>query len=150
MVSDRGWRPDGTFLPIKLSKIITIYLETGVEFPSGIFEPDSLEKLALKPSGPSLRQSYDDTVKEAIRIIDNRQNWLEPRELVKAYWQARAVKNYDEMAVYWPGSKTWNRKLLDNEKPVEYVFGEAQFQIDRLGNAKRYAILVKDPSEGRR
>ena len=28
------------------------------------------------------------------------------------------------MAIFWPVSATWNRKLLADEEPAEYVFGE--------------------------
>ncbi|MFC1635120.1 hypothetical protein ACFL5Z_09780 [Planctomycetota bacterium] len=59
-------------------------------------------------------------------MIDGRESWPEPRDLVMAYWQARTTKNYDEMAIYWPGSATWNSKAFEKEEPVEYVFGKVQ------------------------
>ncbi len=61
----------------------------------------------------------------AVSVIDARESWPEPRDLVVAYWQARTTKNYEEMSVFWPGSAIWNQSL-EKEEPVEYVFGEAK------------------------
>jgi len=76
---------------------------------------------------PSLRQSYDEIVTETIAIIDSREDWPEPKELVQRYWQARAKKDYEQMAIFWPSSATWNQKGLADEEPAEYVFGETVF-----------------------
>ena len=54
------------------------------------------------------------------------ENWPEPRDLVVEYWKDRNAKNYDEMAIFWPGSAIWNRQSLEKEEPVEYVFGKVQ------------------------
>lgn len=72
------------------------------------------------------KTAYDKAFEKAIVEIDSRQAWPEPRDLVVKYWQARNAKHFDEMAVLWPGSATWNRQALEKEEPVEYVFGEAQ------------------------
>jgi hypothetical protein len=72
------------------------------------------------------KTTFENTFEEATAVIDSRENWPEPRDLVIAYWQARAAKNYDEMAIYCPGSAKWNRPALRKEEPVEYVFGEVQ------------------------
>jgi len=72
------------------------------------------------------KTTYQNTFKEAIAVIDSRENWPEPRDLIIAYWQARTEKNYDEMAIYWPGSAKWNRPAFRREEPIEYVFGEVQ------------------------
>lgn len=113
-------RKDYKETPLKVSSIKKVYVLTNPEFSEGIFEPNN-----LVPAGASIRKPEDKTtLEQAIAIIDGRQDWPEPRELVKAYWQARAKKDYDQMAVFWPSSSTWNRELLKNEKPAEYVFGE--------------------------
>jgi hypothetical protein len=71
------------------------------------------------------KSDYDKAFEEAISVVDARERWPEPRELVVAYWQARNAKNYDEMAVLWPSSAVWNQEL-EKEEPVEYVFGEVK------------------------
>jgi hypothetical protein len=72
------------------------------------------------------RTEYEKAFEKAIAVIDSRENWPEPRDLVVAYWKFRAVKNYEELAILWPGSAIWNRQVLENEEPIEYVFGEVQ------------------------
>jgi hypothetical protein len=124
--SSGGWDYKGNRLPLRLSSIKKIFLQTSCEFPVDIFDPD---KVVPKDgqAAPSLRQSYDEIVTEAIAIIDSREDWPEPKELVQRYWQARAAKDYDTMAILWPGSATWNQKVLASEKPAEYVFGQTEF-----------------------
>ena len=72
------------------------------------------------------KTAYDKAFDEAIAVIDNMENWPEPRDLVVTYWKKRAAKNYDEMAVFWPGSAIWNKETLEKEEPMEYVFGKVQ------------------------
>jgi hypothetical protein len=72
------------------------------------------------------KTAFDKAFNEAIAVVDKRENWPEPRDLAVAYWKARAVKNYDKIAVLWPGSSTWNHQVIENEEPVEYVFGKVQ------------------------
>jgi hypothetical protein len=72
------------------------------------------------------KTACDKASEEAIAAIDARENWPEPRDLVMTYWEKRTAKEYDEMAVFWPGSATWNRQALENEEPVEYIFGAVQ------------------------
>ena len=72
------------------------------------------------------KTAFGKAFEEAIIVIDNRKNWPEPRDLAVAYWKARAAKNYDEMAIFWPGSATWNSRVIENEESIEYVFGETQ------------------------
>ena len=117
---------NGELLPLRDNDIRIIFLETERELPASIFDPD---KIIPEDSqiDPSLRLSYDEIVKETIALIDSQPDWPEPKELVEKYWQARNIKDYDTMALYWPGSATWNEKLLANEKSVEYAFGEAEY-----------------------
>jgi hypothetical protein len=61
----------------------------------------------------------------AFPIVDSPEFWPEPEELVRAYWKARAAKDYDKMAIMWPWSESWNREVIKDEIPVEYVFGES-------------------------
>ena len=95
--------------------------------------PESIYDVGVPRSAKTVRgekeeekTAYDKAFEEAISVVDTRESWPEAHDLAIAYWQARTAKNYDEMAIYWPGSATWNRKALKKEEPVEYVFGEVQ------------------------
>jgi hypothetical protein len=95
--------------------------------------PESIYEVGVPRSAKVVRgekeeekTAYDKAFEEAIAAVDARESWPEPRDLVIAYWQARNSKKYDEISVYWPGSETWSRRVVDKEEPVEYVFGEAQ------------------------
>ncbi|MBN2316053.1 MAG: hypothetical protein JXM79_19150 [Sedimentisphaerales bacterium] len=72
------------------------------------------------------KTEYEVAFQSAIATIGNMDTWPSPRELSIAYWKARTAKDYNEMAVFWPGSATWDRQAIENEEPVEYVFGEVQ------------------------
>lgn len=90
--------------------------------------PDNLFDLAkiARDQLADTRTPFDREFASAIRILDARQHWPKtPEEVCKAYWNARAAKRFDEMAVLWPGSAAWNSRLKA-EKPVKYVFGEAR------------------------
>jgi hypothetical protein len=93
--------------------------------------PNNIYEIGVPTSAKIVRPEKDKTAfgkafEKAIIVIDNRKNWPEPRNLAVAYWKARTAKNYDEMAIFWPGSATWNRQVIENEEPIEYIFGEAQ------------------------
>jgi len=111
--------------PSRLSSVTRTYLRTDCEFPEDIFDPDKVISEAGQ-AGPVQRKSYKQIFSEAIGTIDSLESWPEPGELVEQYWQARAAKDYDKLAVFWPGSATWNQRVLADEKPVEYVAGQAQ------------------------
>ena len=98
------------------------YPETGPESIYDVGVPASAKIVSPQKE----KTAFDKAFEEAISSIDNAENWPEPRDLVIAYWQARTAKNYDEMAIYWPGSAKWNRPALRREEPIEYVFGEVQ------------------------
>jgi len=98
------------------------YPETG---PESIYDA-GVPTSARIVSPEKEKNAYDEAFEKAIAEIDSRQNWPEPRDLVVRYWQARNAKNFDEMAIFWPGSATWNRQALEKEEAVEYVFGEVQ------------------------
>jgi hypothetical protein len=124
--SSRGWDQNGVMLPLRLTGIRTILLETNREIPADIFDPNKIIPEAGQVQ-QSLKESYSEIVKEIISKIDSLDSWPEPTQLAVGYWQARNKKDYDTMALYWPGSATWNEKLLADEKPVEYVFGVVQY-----------------------
>ena len=71
------------------------------------------------------KTAYDKAFAEAISVVDARESWPEPCDLVISYWRHRNANSYDEMAILWPSSAIWNQSL-DKEEPVEYVFGEVQ------------------------
>ena len=101
------------------------YPEKGPESIYDVGVPKSA-KIIHSEKSEKERTAYEKAFEEAIAVIDSRKNWPEPRDLVIAYWQSRNKKNYDELAVFWPGSATWNRQALEKEEPVEYVFGEVR------------------------
>lgn len=94
--------------------------------------PESIHDVGVPTSAETVRSekeeektAYDKAFEEAISVVDDRENWSEPRDLVISYWQHRNAKNYAEMAILWPSSAIWNQSL-EKEEPVEYVFGEVQ------------------------
>ena len=100
------------------------YPQTGPDTIYDVGVPSTAK--IIYPEEEKAKTAYDKAFEDAIAVIDARESWPEPRDLVIAYWKKRNAKQYDEMALFWPGSATWNRQALENEKPVEYVFGEAQ------------------------
>ena len=116
-VKQTSIRKDYKQAPLKTSSIKRIYIQTNPQFPAGIFDPDNII--------PKNHQVVPSLSGQAFAIIDGSPDWPEPKELVEAYWQARAKKDYEKMTVYWPDSAAWDRQFLADEEPVEYVFGEA-------------------------
>jgi len=98
------------------------YPENG---PNNIYEVGAPTSAKIVSSEKE-KTAYEKAFEKAITVIDNRENWPEPRDLVVAYWKDRNAKNYDKIEIFWPGSATWNRQVLENEEPIEYVFGEIQ------------------------
>ena len=95
--------------------------------------PESIYDVGVPTSAKTVRAekeeektAYDKAFEAAISVVDSRESWPGPRELVVSYWQHRNAKNYDEMAILWPSSAIWNHQALEKEEPVEYVFGEIQ------------------------
>jgi len=109
----------------------TLKIEANAYFDYPENGPNDIYEVGAPTSAKIVRPQKDKTdfgkaFEEAISVIDKRENWPEPRDLAVAYWKARAEKNHDEMAIFWPGSETWNRRVIENEEPVEYVFGKVQ------------------------
>jgi hypothetical protein len=114
--------------------VATAHFEYPAEGPTDIYALGA-PKDAILLNEPSSLDSHtadaDRAFDDAISEIDRRANWpATPEEVVKEYWEARAAKRFDEMAILWPGSAIWNASLLKNEKPVEYVFGKAEKMAD--------------------
>ena len=87
--------------------------------------PASIYDLGV-PKDTKIARLEKSLIEIIVAKIDSRENWPEPHELVNTYWQAWSKKNFEEMAIMWPGSEKWNEKLLKDEKAIEYVFGEVQ------------------------
>ncbi len=140
-VTEFGQLDTGQWYPVKIeyrnpsdvSYTKKIYLKTNPEFPAGIFDPNMvIPETELSKTSP--RKSYQQIVNEAIVKIDSSESWPQPRELTERYWQARNAKDYDKLAIFWPGSATWNQRIIADEKPIEYVFGEPQKVDDQKVN----------------
>ena len=120
-ISQKAFDKDG-----KLTEEVNVHLdypETGPETIYDVGVPRSAK--IVHAEREEEETAYDKALIEAISVVDDRDIWPEPRELVVSYWQHRSAKNYDEMAILWPGSATWNQSL-EKEEPVEYVFGKVQ------------------------
>lgn len=113
-----GWE---TELSVEL---ITLYIQTEPEFPEGIFDPNKIVPEGARYKDPLAKSAFEKDFDAAMVIIDSNEDWPGPKELVNSYWQARAAKDYGKMAIYWPGSASWNRDVAEKEKSAEYVFGE--------------------------
>jgi hypothetical protein len=115
------------------------YPERGPESIYDVGVPKSA-KIIHSEKSEKEETAYDKAFHEAIAIIDSRENWPEPRELSIAYWEKRNAKEYEELAILWPGSATWNHRVLKDEEPVEYVFGKAQAaEVEDIGLIVPYA-----------
>ena len=109
----------------------TLQMEANAYFDYPENGPNNIYEIGVPASVKIVRPEKDKTAfdkafEEAIKVVDKRENWPGPRDLAVAYWKARTEKNYNEMAIFWPGSATWNRQVIENEEPVEYVFGDIQ------------------------
>lgn len=104
--------------------VTIIHLDTTRQIPDELLDPDSIDSPeTFAPQGTGQRE-----FNKALAIIDSREDWPStPEEVCKAYWDARNAKDFEEMAILWPGSASWNHQLKD-EKPVEYVFGDARLE----------------------
>ena len=109
----------------------TLQIEANAYFDYPENGPDNIYDVGVPTSAKIAtseeeKSAYDKAFDKAIAAVDNMENWLEPRELVVKYWKDRDAKNYDKMAIFWPGSEIWNRQTLEKEEPIEYVFGKIQ------------------------
>jgi len=121
-------------------QMVVVHLDTEADIPDELLDPESVTSEMLATWGVStpLQAEFD----KAMAIVDGRDTWpATPREVAEAYWKARNAKDWGEMAVLWPGSAAWHRILAD-EAPVEYVFGEAEG--DTRSNQIVVAYAAKD------
>ena len=130
----------GNELPSRLNSIQNIHLLITPEFPEGIFEPENIISKDTQPGIKRAKQMYQDAFDLAISQIDAQPDWPEPAQLAADYWNARADKDYSKCATLWPGSVTWNEKLLADEQPTEYVFGQ-------LNQSSENYITIPDASK---
>lgn len=84
-----------------------------------------LASCAKQPTG---KKTFKEAEAEALKIIAARIEWPDsPQAVAKAFWEARAARNYREMEILWPGSGSWEQdwaEICKNDSPVKYVFGE--------------------------
>ena len=84
--------------------------------------------LASCTKQPTGKKTWEDAKAEAVEVIVARSEWPDsPQAVAKAFWEARAVRNYREMEILWPGSGSWEQdwaEICKNDSPVKYVFGE--------------------------
>jgi len=88
-------------------------------------------------SAPGRAKSWDQARAEAIGIMNSRTSWpATPEILAKAFWRARAAKNYEEMEALWPGSGSWAwPAICQLDTPVNYVFGKAGKEHPAVGES---------------
>ncbi len=101
------------------------YPETGPETIYDVGVPKSA-KIVDGEKREEDKTAYDKAFEEAIPVVDSRESWPEPRDLAIVYWEKRNAKEYNELAILWPGSATWNHRIIKDEELVEYVFGKAR------------------------
>ena len=79
----------------------------------------------LAASCSKSKPSFAEAESAAGQVIESRTSWPEsPEALCKAFWAARAHKDYRELEILWPGSASsdW-KKICANDADVKYVFG---------------------------
>jgi len=88
----------------------------------------SVALLASCSKQPAGKKTFEEAKDEALTIIAARSEWPgSPEAVAKAFWEARASKNYTEMEILWPGSGSLERgwaEICKSDAPVKYVFGE--------------------------
>jgi hypothetical protein len=101
---------------------LLILIKASIQMPENETKTPADLKKSLRTD-----KSWDTAFNEAIQVIQSRKNWPQtPEAVVKAYWNARAEKNYEEMRILWPGSGSWNwAQICQNDPDVKYVFGPA-------------------------
>jgi len=88
----------------------------------------SVALLASCSKQPTGKKTFEEANGQALEIIAARSEWPgSPEAVGKAFWEARAAKNYGEMEILWPGSGSWEggwAEACKNDPPVKYVFGK--------------------------
>ena len=87
-----------------------------------------LALLASCTKQPTGKKTWEEAEAEALKIIAARSEWPNsPQAVAKAFWEARAARNYREMEILWPGSGSWEQdwaEICKSDPPVKYVFGK--------------------------
>ena len=81
---------------------------------------------ALAVSCSKSKPSFEEAYGTACEIIQSRAVWPQsPEALCKAFWTARATKDYQELKVLWPGSASfdWEALCRGDDTNLTYVFG---------------------------
>jgi hypothetical protein len=80
-----------------------------------------------QPVPQSRVDPFTEAREQAFAAIRQRERWPPaPEAVCRAFWAARAARNYAEMAVLWPGTAAWNWPEICRKDPnVVYVFGPA-------------------------
>jgi len=108
----------------KTTRVTIVHVDTTREIPDTLFDPSSIESEEFFVPKEKLHGWHEHV---ALKEIDSREHWPEmPAEVAEAYWRARNAKDFQEMAVLWPGSGSWHEKALAAEEPTEYVFDEGR------------------------
>lgn len=78
--------------------------------------------------------SFDDAKAQALEVIAAREEWpATPEDVCKAFWDARAKKDYKEMEILWPGSASYDWPSMCKDDPdVTYVFGAASDDLTEV------------------
>ncbi len=97
--------------------------------------------LAVSCSKPKL--SFEQAYNTALAVITSRSIWPEsPEALCKAFWTARAKKDYEELKVLWPGSASfdWEAICRRDDSSVTYVFGSAKDKAIPYASEEYYRL----------
>ncbi len=114
--------------PPSTQGVCTVHLQIPPMLPEGIFEVDGLPSSGSGSAKEGHGISFEQAKNETLAAIRQRQVWPKsPESVSKAFWAARAQKDYAEMQMLWPGSASFNwPQICQNDPNVEYVFGESR------------------------
>jgi hypothetical protein len=114
---------------------IAIFMKRG----NGIPDQDATITTNDRDTNTQDAVSFDQAKDRAIEIVKQRDVWPQtPVAVCKAFWIARANKDYTEMEVLWPGSASFNwPELCKSDPDVEYLFGEASADGTRVPYAAK-------------
>jgi len=90
--------------------------------------------LASCTKQPAGKKTWEEANTEAMKVITTRSEWPNsPEAVAKAFWEARAAKNYREMEILWPGSGSLDwAEICKNDSAVKYVFGKPSKNNDEV------------------
>lgn len=108
------WRVGYLLIPVAVCGVVVLGLRYRLLFHR--------EMETARGKGP-----FEQAQARAFAVIRQREQWPEsPEAVCRAYWKARAARNYAEMEVLWPGmTATRWAQVCASEPNVSYVFGTA-------------------------